>query len=125
MNASLSKQLLLNLRTIPLMGREDYIVSKTNKEAVTWLDIWPNWPSIGFIVCGPSGSGKSHMAAALKTLSNGLIIEAKDLSENKLNNLSKNKCLIIEDIDRFKSEIKKQKGLKYVFLFYLRIENRI
>ena len=104
MNASLSKQLLLNLRTIPLMGREDYIVSKTNKEAVTWLDIWPNWPSIGFIVCGPSGSGKSHMAAALKTLSNGLIIEAKDLSENKLNNLSKNKCLIIEDIDRFKSE---------------------
>lgn len=104
MNASLSKQLLLNLRTIPLMGREDYIVSKTNKEAVTWLDIWPNWPSIGFIVCGPSGSGKSHMAAALKTLSNGLIIEAKDLSENKLNDLSKNKCLIIEDIDRFKSE---------------------
>jgi chromosomal replication initiation ATPase DnaA len=104
MNASLSKQLLLNLRTIPLMGREDYIVSKTNKEAVTWLDTWPNWPSMGFIVCGPSGSGKSHMAAALKTLSNGLIIEAKDLSENKLNNLSKNKCLIIEDIDRFKSE---------------------
>ena len=57
MNYSDSKQLLLNLRTFPSMGREDYIVSSINKDAVIWLDIWPNWPSLGFIVCGPTGSG--------------------------------------------------------------------
>ncbi len=104
MNDSDSKQLLLNLRTFPSMGREDYIVSSINKDAVIWLDIWPNWPSLGFIVCGPTGSGKSHLASALKTLSHGFIIEAKNLEESKLDDITKNKCLIIEDINKFKSE---------------------
>ena len=104
MNNSDSKQLLLNLRTFPSMGREDYIVSSINKDAVIWLDVWPNWPSLGFIVCGPAGSGKSHLASALQTLSHGFIIEAKNLEESKLGNLTKNKCLIIEDIHKFKSE---------------------
>ena len=104
MNDSDSKQLLLNLRTFPSMGREDYIVSSINKDAVIWLDIWPNWPSLGFIVCGPTGSGKSHLASALKTLSHGFIIEAKNLEESKLDDITENKCLIIEDIHKFKSE---------------------
>ena len=104
MNDSDSKQLLLNLRTFPSMGREDYIVSSINKDAVIWLDIWPNWPSLGFIVCGPSGSGKSHLASALQTLSHGFSIEAKNLEESKLDFITENKCLIIEDIHKFKSE---------------------
>ena len=104
MNDSDSKQLLLNLRTFPSMGREDYIVSSINTDAVIWLDIWPNWPSLGFIVCGPAGSGKSHLASALQTLSHGFIIEAKNIEESKLDNLTKNKCLIIEDIHKVKSE---------------------
>ena len=104
MNDSDSKQLLLNLRTFPSMGREDYIVSSINKDAVIWLDIWPNWPSLGFIVCGPTGSGKSHLASALKTLSHGFIIEAKNLEESKIDDITENKCLIIEDIHKFKSE---------------------
>ena len=40
MKDNFSKQLLLNLRTFPAMGREDYIVSKINKDAIGWLDIW-------------------------------------------------------------------------------------
>ena len=47
MNSYNSQQLLLNLRTLPSMGREDYIVSQTNIEAISWLDIWPKWPSPG------------------------------------------------------------------------------
>jgi chromosomal replication initiation ATPase DnaA len=104
MNTTHSKQLLLNLRTYPSLGRKDYIVSGINKDAVVWLDIWPNWPSLGFIVCGPTGSGKSHLASALQTLTSGLIIEARNLKENKLDKLAKNKCLIIEDIYKYKSE---------------------
>lgn len=104
MNNAYNQQLLLNLRTFPSMGREDYIVSKTNKEVISWLDVWPNWPSPGFIVCGPTGSGKSHLASALKTLSNGFIIEAQNLTEDKLDKLAENRCLIIEDIYKYKSE---------------------
>ena len=74
MNSSVIQQLILNLRSLPSMGRNDYFVSEVNKEAVSWLDSWPNWTTFGFIVCGPLGSGKSHLAQVLKTLSHGDIV---------------------------------------------------
>ncbi|PPR17168.1 MAG: DnaA regulatory inactivator Hda [Alphaproteobacteria bacterium MarineAlpha9_Bin3] len=104
MNNNYSKQLILNLRTLPSMGRGDYIVSQINEEAVAWLDTWPKWPSLGLIICGPYGCGKSHLASALQTISNGFIIEAQNLTESKLRKLVENKCLIIEDIHKYKSE---------------------
>ena len=104
MNNSVYQQLILDLRSIPSMGRNDYFVSDVNKEAVTWLDDWPNWTTFGFIVCGPLGSGKSHLAQVLKTLSHGYIIEAKDVSDQNIDQLSEKKCLIIENIELFTSE---------------------
>jgi len=104
MNNSVYQQLILDLRSIPSMGRNDYFVSDVNKEAVTWLDAWPNWTTFGFIVCGPLGSGKSHLAQVLKTLSHGYIIEAKDVSDQNIDQLSEKKCLIIENIELLTSE---------------------
>ena len=104
MNNSVYQQLILDLRSIPSMGRNDYFVSDVNKEAVTWLDDWPNWATFGFIVCGPLGSGKSHLAQVLKTLSHGYIIEAKDVSDQNIDQLSEKKCLIIENIELLTSE---------------------
>ena len=105
MNSSVNQQLILNLRSLPSMDRNDYFVSEVNKEAVTWLDAWPNWTTFGFIVCGPRGSGKSHLAQVLKTLSHGDIVEAKDISNKNIDQLSKKKCLIIENIELLTSEI--------------------
>ena len=105
MNSSVQQQLILNLRSIPSMGRSDYFVSEVNKEAVAWLDTWPNWTVFGLIVCGPLGSGKSHLAQVLKTLSQGEILEATDISDGNIDKLSEKKCLIIENIELLKSEI--------------------
>jgi chromosomal replication initiation ATPase DnaA len=104
MNSSVNQQLILNLRSLPSMGRNDYFVSEVNKEAVSWLDSWPNWTTFGFIVCGPLGSGKSHLAQVLKTLSHGDIIEAKDISSKNIDQLSEKKCLIIENLESLTSE---------------------
>ena len=104
MNSPVNQQLILNLRSLPSMDRNDYFVSEVNKEAVKWLDAWPNWTTFGFIVCGPLGSGKSHLAQVLKTLSQGDIIEAKDISNKNIDQLSEKKCLIIENIELFTSE---------------------
>ena len=104
MNSPVNQQLILNLRSLPSMDRNDYFVSEVNKEAVTWLDAWPNWTTFGFIVCGPLGSGKSHLAQVLKTLSHGDIIEAKDISNKNIDQLSEKKCLIIENLESYTSE---------------------
>ena len=104
MNSPVNQQLILNLRSLPSMGRNDYFVSEVNKEAVSWLDSLPNWTTFGFIVCGPLGSGKSHLAQVLRTLSHGDIIEAKDISNKNIDQLSEKKCLIIENLESLTSE---------------------
>ena len=65
-----NNQLILNLRIIPSMHRNDYFVSDTNKEVIKWIDAWPNWSDYGLVVTGPKRSGKSHLATVFKNISN-------------------------------------------------------
>ena len=55
----IKEQLIFDLRSFPAMGRNDYFVSKANAEAVNWIDMWPNWPSLGLIVNGKKSFSRS------------------------------------------------------------------
>ncbi len=57
-------QLVLPLETRPALGREDFIVAPANREAVAFIDAFPDWPTSVAALHGPDGSGKSHLAAA-------------------------------------------------------------
>ena len=99
------KQLILNLRILPSMHRNDFFVSKTNKEVVKWIDMWPNWPDFGLIIYGPKRSGKSHLARVLQSASNGKVVCAKNIKNNNVEKLFNIECVIIEDLEDLKSEI--------------------
>ena len=43
------------------MGREDFLVSPSNADAVAWIDRWPDWPGPALVIVGPPGSGKTHL----------------------------------------------------------------
>lgn len=55
-------QLTLGLSHRPALGRDDFLVTSSNAEAVAWLDRWPDWPATALALHGPSGSGKTHLA---------------------------------------------------------------
>lgn len=57
------RQFTLDLVHRPALAREDFMVAPSNREAVAWIDIWPNWPGPTLVVHGPAGSGKSHLGA--------------------------------------------------------------
>ena len=101
---NLDKQLILDLRSIPSMGRADYFVSKSNNEIVSWLDKWPKWLIFGLFLSGPSGSGKTHIANLLKQSSNGIVINNADIKKKNIINLVDFDCVIVEDVDYALSE---------------------
>ena len=56
------RQIPLNFPVVPAMGREDFLVSDCNREALAWVDRWPEWNAPVLYVYGPEGSGKTHIA---------------------------------------------------------------
>ena len=45
----------------PTYAREDFVVADGNREALAWIDRWPDWPAPALALSGPPGSGKTHL----------------------------------------------------------------
>jgi len=73
-------QLPLKLPFIASQSLDDFFVSESNKEAVEWLNRFPDWPSSGLVLCGESGSGKTHLAKVFAA-STGCAVE-EDIDMN-------------------------------------------
>lgn len=56
------RQLPLDLGVRHALGRDDFLVSAANRDAVAWIDRWPDWPPPGIVLIGPPASGKTHLA---------------------------------------------------------------
>lgn len=77
--------------------RADFVVAPANAEAVAFVDAWPDWPVAAVALYGPSGSGKSHLAAAWRA--GAEVVPAAALSGNTLARLDIARPIIIEDVD--------------------------
>lgn len=71
-----SGQIPLDLPVTSAQARDDLIVSPANSFAVDFIDAWPEWPGPIAVLCGPPGSGKSHMARAWADAANALVLRA-------------------------------------------------
>lgn len=56
------EQLLLGFEHEAASGAEDFLPAACNREALAWLERWPDWPAPAFVLHGPPGCGKSHLA---------------------------------------------------------------
>jgi chromosomal replication initiation ATPase DnaA len=64
-----SDQLPLDLPLRAAQGLEDLVISSANREAVGFVESWPDWPNPIVVLAGPVGAGKSHLATIWKQLS--------------------------------------------------------
>ena len=67
-------QLPLPLPHDAAMGADDFLVTPCNREAASWVEKWPDWPSHGLILTGLSGSGKTHLLNLWLTKSGGRLL---------------------------------------------------
>ncbi len=63
----------------PTYTRDDFVVSPGNREALAWIDRWPDWPAPVLALGGPSGCGKTHLGRIWAARSKASVIEGADL----------------------------------------------
>lgn len=57
------EQLPLEFAARSAHGREDFLIGPCNRDAVNWIDRWPEWDAPMLVISGPAACGKSHLAA--------------------------------------------------------------
>lgn len=95
-----SRQLAFGFDHRPSLTGDDFLVTSANRDAVTWLDAWPNWPAPALIIYGPAGSGKSHLGAVFRARAQAVAIAPKMLGTSGFADLIANaKECLIDDAD--------------------------
>jgi chromosomal replication initiation ATPase DnaA len=85
----MARQLTLDLALPPpTYAREDFVVAPGNREALAWIDRWPDWPAPALSLGGPPGSGKTHLAHIWARHARASIVEAAQLDGKSVADLA-------------------------------------
>ncbi|MTI04780.1 hypothetical protein E1180_04535 [Roseibium denhamense] len=91
------RQLPLILPHEAALGRDDYLIGRSNLAAFELLERWPDWPSPVVVLAGPVGSGKTHLVEAFRTDTGAAVIDAKALTEASVESLAAAPACVVED----------------------------
>ena len=69
------QQLPLDLEYRPALGMADFVIAPGNRDAIAWIDRWPDWPAHALAIHGPKGSGKTHLAHVWQARSNAAFLD--------------------------------------------------
>jgi chromosomal replication initiation ATPase DnaA len=74
------KQLTFDLALPPpTYDRAEFVESPGNREALAWIDRWPDWPAPALALSGPAGCGKTHLGRIWAARSRALVLDGTDL----------------------------------------------
>jgi len=94
-------QIPLDLPHRAAMGAADFLVAPCNRDAVAWLDRWPDWPSPALVIHGAEGCGKSHLTHVWQAQSGARGIDREALTVDNLPRLLGDAGVcFLEDADR-------------------------
>ncbi len=88
----------------PTYARDDFVVTEGNREALAWLDRWPDWPAPALAVSGPTGCGKTHLGRIWAARSGAVVMAGTDLQDKSVADLTDlstaHAAIVIEQADR-------------------------
>jgi chromosomal replication initiation ATPase DnaA len=92
------QQLTFDLPYGAALGREDFLVTSVNLQAVAMIDRWPDWLNPGLILIGPPGSGKTHLAEVWRGRSGATMCSAADLNVPEVPALLAQGAVVVENL---------------------------
>ncbi|QQG35955.1 MAG: DNA replication protein [Micavibrio aeruginosavorus] len=94
------EQLTLDLGHRPASGREDFLIADSNRDAVSWIDLWPDWPAPALILYGPAACGKTHLAAVWSAQAQAVSINPDELCRESADALfARGRHFLIDPVD--------------------------
>lgn len=115
-DTSAGRQIPFDLGHRTAMGRDDFLVSPSNQDAVAWIDLWPEWPAPVVILYGPVASGKSHLAAVWGEKANAACVHPGALNDSSIRDIARAaKHVILEDADNLIGNVDGEKGLFHLY----------
>lgn len=94
------EQIPLDLGARRALGRSDFHVGTSNRDAVGWIDRWPDWPAPILILHGPAASGKTHLASVWQEKSGAAAIRPDMLASHSAEELfALGEVLLLDGLD--------------------------
>ncbi len=78
-------------------AREDFLVSDANRDAMAWIESWPDWPAYGLIIRGGEASGKTHLAHIWAQAAQACFVTAQALGTEAPDLLLQGKNTVVLD----------------------------
>lgn len=92
-------QMPLDLGGAPAYSAADFLIADSNREALSRIEHWVDWPFFAHALAGPEGSGKTHLAHLFAAANGAVIVAAGDLSADRVPLLAASRTLVVDDAD--------------------------
>lgn len=106
----MAQQLGFDLPSKTALGRADFLVAPSNALAVAMIESWPGWSGNKMVLCGPDGSGKTHLAHVWAAVSGASVVQAADLAGADIPALSHGP-VAVEDVHEIAGDVAAQTAL--------------
>jgi chromosomal replication initiation ATPase DnaA len=93
----MSEQLSFDLPVVPALGRDDFMIAPSNTVALAMIETSQSWVGGKLVLCGPEGSGKTHLAHVWAGTNGGKILDATSLTHADIPTLAQGP-MVIEDV---------------------------
>jgi chromosomal replication initiation ATPase DnaA len=99
------RQIAFDLGHRPALGRQDFLIAPSNRDAVAWIDLWPEWPAPALVLHGPAACGKTHMAAVWAEKTRAAYVTAAQIESGDADKIAATaENLVLDHIDPWFSD---------------------
>lgn len=111
-------QLPLDLQFRPAYGRDDFLITKSNQDAIALVDAWPQgWGGFpALTIYGARGSGKSHIAAVWAKKADAIILSADAFEKASIQDLlDAKRNYVLERLDLLTGDTQREQKLFHLY----------
>jgi chromosomal replication initiation ATPase DnaA len=95
-----AQQITFDLGHRAAHGRQDFLVAPSNRDAVAWIDLWPDWPAPALVLHGPAASGKTHLAAVWAEKNKAAFVDTTNLGTQGADEIAQQaEHLVLDHVD--------------------------